>query len=341
MAYRTTTVNPLFPSRQGTVELRLIAKCYVPENTNPDGVTLILFHCAGSHKESWEPTIEHLLSARDPTTDKPAIREIWAFEMQSHGEAAVANDAALKALGAPLTVEEYAQGVKRFVASGALKGHKLVGIGHSLGATALLLSTMPDGGVPGIAYAALVLIEPALITREVFDANLEERQGALSTMAGAISKRRDAWASREDAHQYFQKRFPWSVWNPRVLELYVRYGLREVVVPAADGAAGETKVTLCCTKDQERATYLHVEPHFVVIDTIRNLPEPLPLHFVFGGRVDLIPEYVHQSVVDLRKVASLQKVPDGGHFVVQENPKGVAEAIVNILTGKASPKSAL
>ncbi|KAI0667882.1 alpha/beta-hydrolase [Trametes maxima] len=345
MAFRTTTVNPLYPSSRAPDGLRLVAKCYVPESGSPRGATLLLFHCAGSHKETWEPTIEHLFVAKN-ASGTPLVREAWAFEMQSHGEAALANDAALTQMDAPLTVEEYADGVKRFVASGALDGHRLIGIGHSLGATALLLTTMADkdrnangGGLPGIAYDAVVLVEPSLITREAFDANLAEREGALRTMSEAISKRRDAWATREEARKYFQKRFPWAVWSPRVLDLFVRYGLREVSVPA--GSATKMQVTLCCTKAQERATYLHVAPHFVVIDTIRNLDPASALHFVLGERVDLIPEYIHQSVIDVGKVASVQKVPDGGHFVVQENPEGLASAIIQILAGTTGPKASL
>lgn len=75
--------------------------------------------------------------------------------------------------------------------------------------------------LPGVKYDAIVLVEPALITREAFDANLEEREGALRDLSEAVSKRRDVWNTREEAQKYFSKRYPWAVWNPRVLELYV------------------------------------------------------------------------------------------------------------------------
>ncbi|KAI0636249.1 alpha/beta-hydrolase [Trametes polyzona] len=337
MAFRTTTISPLFPSSRAKDGLRFVAKCYVPENSSPNGVTLALFHCSGSHKETWEPTIEHLFSTKGPNGSS-LFREAWSFEMHSHGEAAILNDAALSSIGSPLTVEEWADAVKRFVASGALGGHKLVGIGHSLGGTALLLTAMSDE-LPAVNYDAIVLVEPALITREAFDANLEEREGALRDMSEAVSKRRDTWNTREEAHKYFAKRFPWAVWNPRVLELYVRHGLREISTRGGD--ATDIKVTLCCTKEQERATYLHVEPHFVVLDTIRNLDASVPLHFLLGERVDLIPEYIHDSVIQLRKSVDVRKIPDGGHFVVQENPEGLASAIGDIAASLVSSKARL
>ncbi|KAI9064976.1 alpha/beta-hydrolase [Trametes sanguinea] len=324
MAYRTTVVSPLFPSSRAKDGLRLVAKCYVPECANPNGVTLLFFHCAGSHKDSWEPTIDHIFSAKSAGGKLPAVREAWSFDMHSHGEAAIINGATLEAIGSPLTVEEWADGVKQFVASGVLKGHKFLGVGHSLGGTTLLLTTMSDSDkLPAIKYDGIVLVEPSLITREAFDANLEEREGALRDMSEAISKRRDTWPSREDAHKYLQKRLPWVMWDPRVLQLYVlEYGSYSVRIP----------LTLCCNKVQERASYLHVEPHFVVLNVIRDLPPSIPLHFVLGGRVDLVPEYIHESVINLTEVASVQKVPDGGHFVVQENPHGLAAALTEILT---------
>lgn len=75
--------------------------------------------------------------------------------------------------------------------------------------------------VPAVVYEAIVLVEPALITREAFNANLAEREGALKMMNIAVSKRRDAWGSRDEASAYFDKRFPWQMWDSRVRALYV------------------------------------------------------------------------------------------------------------------------
>ncbi|KAH9847850.1 alpha/beta-hydrolase [Lenzites betulinus] len=338
MVFSTSTISQLFPSGQAKEGLHLVAKCYTPENSKTEnGITLILLHCAGSHKESWEPSLEHLF-AKTAADGSPIIREAWSFEMQSHGEAAIKNEAALNGIGAPLTVEEYADGVKRYIATGALSGHRLVGIGHSNGVTALLLTSMSDA-LPGVKYESMVLIEPPLVTREVFDANLEEREGALRYLSTSIAKRRDTWESREDALKYFGKRFPWMAWHPKVLELYVRYGLREVPVPGSDPA--QTQVTLCCTKTQEQDTYVHVKPHFDVVPTIRDIPAAYPLHFVFGERNDLIQEYVQQSILDLRQAPSVRRIPGSGHFVLQENPEGLAETIGEILTGMVQLKANL
>lgn len=77
--------------------------------------------------------------------------------MQNHGESAALNEDVLSEgkaglsessvrpalLNVSLTlkrgtaVEECGEGLKAFVATGALKGHTLIGVGHSLGPSAL------------------------------------------------------------------------------------------------------------------------------------------------------------------------------------------------------------
>ncbi|EIW57941.1 alpha/beta-hydrolase [Trametes versicolor FP-101664 SS1] len=331
MAYRTTTVSPLLPSRRVQGGLRFVAKCYSPEKGNPDGVTALFFHCAGSHKEAWEPTIQYLFLQKDPGTGKPLLREAWAFDMQSHGEASSLNAAQLKKLSVGLPVDEYADGLKAFAITGALAGHRLVGVGHSLGTSAVILSTMADE-VPSVRYEAIILIEPALITREVYNANLEEREGALKAMNKAISKRRDTWNTKEEARAYFEERFPWMMWDLRVRDLFVRYGLRQVSIPDASGKP-VAKVTLACSSDHERCAYSQDEVYYTVVDRIQSLDPAVPIHYILGERADLIPEYIPQSVMGVRTPASVQKVPDAGHFVLQENPEGLGQAIAQVITG--------
>ncbi|KAI0636271.1 alpha/beta-hydrolase [Trametes polyzona] len=331
MAYRTTTVSPLFPSRRVQGGLRFVGKCYSPEKGNPDGFTALFFHCVGSHKEAWEPTIQYLFTQKDPSTGKPLLREAWGFDMQSHGEASILNAAKLKTLTVGLPVDEYGDGLKAFVATGALDGHRLVGIGHSLGTSAVMLSTIADD-LPSVHYEKIILVEPALITREVYNANLAEREGALKAMNKAISKRRDLWNTPDEARDYFEQRFPWMMWDPRVRELFVRHGLRQVLVPDVNGKS-VTKVTLACSKDHERCAYSQDEVYYTVVDRIQSLDPAVPIHYILGERHDLIPEYIPQSVMGVRKPASVQKVPDAGHFVLQENPEGLGQAIVKVLIG--------
>jgi phosphatidylserine/phosphatidylglycerophosphate/cardiolipin synthase-like enzyme len=67
----------------------------------------------------------------------------------------------------------------------------------------------------------MILIEPTIVTREVFNAELEDRMSAMNFAVTATSTRRDTWRSREQALKYFKKRFPWELWDPRVLQILV------------------------------------------------------------------------------------------------------------------------
>jgi hypothetical protein len=71
----------------------------------------------------------------------------------------------------------------------------------------------------GLPYAAIVLIEPAMITRELFSAHLEDRMATMNLAVKVTSIRRDTWDSREVAFKWFIKRFPWSSWDPRVVHI--------------------------------------------------------------------------------------------------------------------------
>ncbi|KAI9066147.1 alpha/beta-hydrolase [Trametes sanguinea] len=328
MSYHVTTATWLLPSRRVKAGLKLVAKRYVPEDGVLNGITLMFFHCAGSHKEAWEPTIESLFSAASPISES-TMREAWSFDMQNHGEAAVLNDAALETLGTFLTVEEWAEAVKRLLSSEDIfAGHKFVGVGHSLGATALLLSTVADD-VPAIKYEGIALVESSLLPRELYEAHREERDGLLQDLCAMISRRRDTWNSRPEAQSYFEKRHPWITWDPCVLEGFVHHGLRDIGHPP-DGDDG-SKVTLCCRRDQESSTYLHTQPHFVAAEIVRNLPPSYPLFFIVGDHSDLVPEHVRDGLINMRQDAAVHKVFNAGHFVVQENPHGLALALAQIV----------
>ncbi|KAL7279412.1 hypothetical protein ACG7TL_007254 [Trametes sanguinea] len=341
MAFTTTTTrHPVISCPLGQT-IQLVGKRYLPEKSNACGATLLFFHCAGSHKEAWEPTIQQILEADASRAQGPVVRESWSFDMPNHGEAAILNAGPLERLGRPLTVEDYAIGLRHFFSSAVLAGHRLVAIGHSLGATAMLLATLPDESSPSPPpYEAVIMVEPSLISPECFKEHFDYQDGLLKATSQGVLKRRDVWRSREQAKKYFQKRSPWDSWDSRVLDLYVRHALREVD-PVGEPQPS-SKVTLCCTKIQESDAYAYTAPHFRIVELFRSGMDPdLPVHWITGERDDIAPDYVHVSVMKLRRVATSQEVPDAGHFVVQENPCGLGAAITNVLANFATPRAKL
>ncbi|PCH33126.1 hypothetical protein WOLCODRAFT_63391 [Wolfiporia cocos MD-104 SS10] len=321
--------------------LKLVAKRYVPATPSANGLTLLFAHCTGAHKEFWEPVIEALFENADPLQ----IREAWSVDWQSHGEAAVLNESLLKQIDGGLCMffldliaaaQEYAVGVRAFVRSPHLAGHRLLGVGHSAGGSAILLSA----DVTSIPYEAIILVEPCLITRTEFDAHHAERIAALEFTQKAVSGRRDVWRDRAEAAIFFKKRLPWKIWDLRVLHIFIERGLKEISVQEDERTV--TKVTLKCDKAQEQKAYANDnEPHFLAVDRLATLDATFPVHCILGARVDIVPPYAHNSILAVRQMASVQRVPKAGHFAVQENPDGVATCIENVLRGIASPRAKL
>ncbi len=70
-----------------------------------------------------------------------------------------------------------------------------------------------------VPFTALVLIEPTIWPEELTGPEHDSPIVTLATQA--IPLRRDHWKSREDASRYLAKRIPWSMWDRRVLDIYV------------------------------------------------------------------------------------------------------------------------
>lgn len=91
-------------------------------------------------------------------------------------------------------------------------------------ATCLRMLTTKE--IPPSTFAAMVLIEATMVTREVFNSELEDRMSAMDFAVAATSSRRDVWPSRDEAFRYFKKRIPWMVWDERVILLLTVSPLR-------------------------------------------------------------------------------------------------------------------
>lgn len=131
--------------------------------------------------------------------------------------------------------------------------------------------------------------------------------------AQASTFRRDLWPSRAEAEKAFRKSKFYQAWDPRVLDLWCQYGVRETPT-ALFAEEGKGKVTLTTTKHQECLTFLRpswdgVDPSGSTItnrdllpdmspdmlvkhpfyrpeppNTMRGLPEVRPsVLYVFGG----------------------------------------------------------
>ncbi|KAF8257766.1 Alpha/beta hydrolase fold-1 [Lactarius quietus] len=311
-----------------------VKRYWVPEfeSTDPDAVTLILAHALSFTKEHWEPLLEDLygqLAITPRNRSQPKIRDVWAIECPNHGEGAVLNEETLLDGYTPaFSWDEYARAV-HLVLNGLGKGidvdfksRNLVGVGHSMGASAIVLTRTIH---PFVTWSTAIFVEPMIVHRKNFTGQNK------FLLKGAL-QRRDTWSSREEAQKVFRERSLKS-WDPRVVDIYIKYGLRELpTLTYPDKTQG---VTLTCTKVQEFATYCENVGRVKAQRFLATFCKDVPTHVVFGEIADINPpenrEFLTQVSGDGFRTTSFVK--NAGHLVVYQNPAGVADAILNVLQG--------
>ncbi|KAK1220647.1 hypothetical protein PQX77_016600 [Marasmius sp. AFHP31] len=314
-----------------------------PYANDPTAYTLVFLHATGFHKEIWEPIVDDLLVVvKNKGGEQLRIREIWLIDSPNHGDAAILNEETLS-WGYDLVFgwEQYGRAVHSLLA-GLGKGidtdfseHRLIGVGHSMGAASVTLSM---NFFPKVKFEALVLVEIMAWNKKLLPGGWTVETNFL---ARGAANRRDIWASKEDAYQVFKSRPAWKVWDDRMLRVYVDKGLRPLPTREYPDKEG---VTLKCTRKQETVTFLSSDHSFVYRD-FHTFAKRVPIHLMFGAVDDYIPREVKDDIIEnaiggMHHLASFQRIPGGGHLAPQTHPTGVAKAIYNALTGNVSPESA-
>ncbi|KAJ7204123.1 Alpha/beta hydrolase fold-1 [Mycena pura] len=314
--------------------LRMTANRYWTDDSmsNDEGLSMLLAHGIGAHKEQWEPIIEQVFRMQRHKPRSKCVREAWAFDWPSHGDAAVLNRellASTRQMGVcksrprphspcavPHAAFEWAAAIAGFLRSPCFRGKRAVAVAHSAGASALLLAVkdIPVGAVP---YVSIVFIEPYLATRPIYYTHVGDTQQAL---VAATIMRRARWGSRAEAAAWLRARAPWKFWDARVLQRFVEHGLAD--------ADGDT-VALKCDRRLEALAFPDVHPHFAAVGEFARMCHAVPIHLVWASRGEIVPKAVQDALVDEshgRVAASITRV-QGGHMVVQENPDIVARVI--------------
>jgi len=152
---------------------------------------------------------------------------------------------------------------------------------------------------------------------------------------------KDIWPSRPAALEWFSKRIPWNRWDPRVLHLFVKYGLRDL--PTATYPDNKEGVTRSCTREQAAQSYIYFEDAFDSLDRLKDLCHTIPVHTILGTNQDLVSKETHDAIIDPKQGRSMASVlhVDSGHLIAQEEPAGLALAIWNILNVDETPYSKL
>jgi len=288
-------------------------------------LTLIFLHSTSFPKEIWEPTIEDLL--RGQNRRKPRIREAYAIDCPNHGVAAVLNDGLLSdcAVGSKL----FAECAMQFLLSGPTHStpvdfskRNLVGIGHSVGGIAVVLMQAMRNP---IKFRSIILVEPILDARP---GNDYER--LRTRLVRSAYKRKDVWNDREEAAAYFRNTVRW---HPRILDIFIRYGLRDHPTHTHEVSPFDG-VTLACTRDQEALMYRDKDGATAPVKDLNVICGHTPVHVVFGGNPDYLPRSVQDGLTDPksgRRFASVTRIPNAGHLIPQQDPSALAATLSQVI----------
>ncbi len=185
------------------------------------------------------------------------------------------------------------------------------GFGHSSGGAALLEA---EARRPG-TFAGLWCFEP-IVWPEITEELRESRKPLIS---GAL-KRRDQFASREEAYENFSSKPPLESLDAKALRAYVDCGFR----PDKDG------VRLKCPPFVEANIYRQGLRHdgFARLDQVR-----CPVTLAHGGRSVAMGRDVVEAQVAALPDARLVTFPGLGHFGPLEDLGGVAARILETVAG--------
>lgn len=200
-------------------------------------------------------------------------------------------------------------------------GEPVFFVGHSLGG---FLSVMAAALHPELARGVLLIDSPLISGWRATTLGMAKRAQLVGSVSpGKISqRRRNSWASHQEALDYFRSKKAFAQWHPEVLQDYVTQGLKD-----QDG-----KRVLAFEREIETAIY-NTLPHNLDA-MLRRHPLRCPVAFI-GGRSSQEMKQVGMDMT-LRVTRGRTMMLDGSHLFPMERPHATAATIEAALLNLAS-----
>lgn len=199
----------------------------------------------------------------------------------------------------------------------ALEITSAVGIGHSMGAHALVQSAHDEPA----ALAKLVLFDPTIFAPEFY-----AQAGPLFTPDNPhpAIKRKRHFASAKAMMERFSDREPYSLFDRRVFADYCTYG----VTPTTDGDGME----LSCSPEFEAGIYASSRSNAGIIDAARALQQPaLIIRAKQIGPGNFMSSPTWPQLASIMPNATDMHRPDRTHFHPLEDPVDAARIIAEVI----------
>ncbi|MCJ1314199.1 hypothetical protein MMC25_007879 [Agyrium rufum] len=244
--------------------LYLCIKQYTPyevktiENQKP--ITIIGGHANGFAKELYEPFWDDLYERS--FAQNFTIGSIWIADVVNQGQSSILNE---HTLGNEPNWRDASRDILHMINHFRTQMPRpLIAIGHSMGGAQLVGASLMHPRL----FTSMVLFDPVIHAVPLSGSTSHEY-----SLARMSTFRRDIWASRSEAEAIFRRSPFYQSWDPRVLDLWLEYGLRSLPTrlypanshappkPAQDLAGTNGPVTLTTTKHQEVWTFLRPNYH--------------------------------------------------------------------------------
>jgi pimeloyl-ACP methyl ester carboxylesterase len=284
----------------------------VPRLDSADGVRLAVRHLGGAGPPL---LMAHATGFCGPVLGPLAARladrfSCWTYDARGHGDTETPS-------GLDWAWGRFADDVLAVVDGLGLG--KPFGFGHSSGGAAVLDA---EARRPG-TFAALWCYEP-IVWPEVSETLAASREPLI---AGAM-KRRDHFASRDEAYENFASKPPLDSLDPDALRAYVDCGFEPDV--DVDGDGDGDGVRLRCRPAVEAAIYRQglVHDGFSRLARVR-----CPVTVGRGVRSVAVEREVAEAQVDALVRGTLVAFDGLGHFGPLEDPAGVGRAVAAAFAG--------
>jgi pimeloyl-ACP methyl ester carboxylesterase len=255
----------------------------------PGGLPVLLAHATGFHGMVWAPLAQHLDGYHAVAPD-----------FRGHGDTPTPT-------GRDLDWQGVADDVLAVV--DAWDAAPLVAVGHSMGGAALLLAEQRRPGT----FRALYCYEPVVFPEGSFPSGPGDGDNPL---AASALRRRDTFASFDEAYDNFAGKPPLSALSPEALHEYVDHGFAR----QPDGS-----LHLKCRPEVEAAVYRMAPQHHA----FRHLPEvTCPVTIARGEMTDSGPGAFADAVAGELPHGRVEVFDGLGHFGPLEDPARVAARIV-------------
>lgn len=263
------------------------------ERNQPDAAkpTLLFIHATGFHGRVWDRIVE-------PFQDHHSI----ALELRGHGRSEKLKIDHWRVVG------EDTAGVIR-----ALKLSNLIGVGHSMGAHAMVEAAAATG-----AFARMVLLDPTIAEPEAY-----ARPPDLDGDAHPVARRRNKFASVEEMMERLANKSAFPVFDRQTFRDYCEYGL-----VAAPGGG----LQLACPPEVEASIYTSNRSNAAIFDSVAAIDAPVLIFRAKAppgerGLMDFASSPTWPGLVGRFRQGREIHRPDVTHFIPMQIPDEVIRII--------------